>query len=175
MPPTTPKPADSTLPQPKIVFGPSADSSSVKPFALEVIKDLLRKAGEASCTITSTARTPAAQANAMYRNIVGTSVKSQKDLYGHWGDLVIDQYVTSKKAGKTPDQIKADMTAKIIEIGPANVSRHCADFNVLCVVDIAPSSIQNKTKFVAAFKADKRISKYFLPPTDPAYHLEIPV
>ena len=69
----------------------------------------------------------------------------------------------------------ADMTAKIIEIGPANVSRHCADFNVLCVVDIAPSSIQNKTKFVAAFKADKRVSKYFLPPSDPAYHLEIPV
>ncbi len=175
MPPTTPKPADSTAQEPQIVFGPSADSSTVKPAALQVIKDIMRKAGEASCTITSTARTPAMQARAMYNNIVGTSVKSQKDLYGHWGDLVIDQYVASKKAGKTPDQIKADMTAKIIEIGPANVSRHCADFNVLCVVDIAPSSVQNKTKFVAAFKADKRVSKYFLPPTDPAYHLEIPV
>lgn len=171
--PTPPSSKDGA--QPQIKFGPSADSSSVKPSALQVIKDLLIKAGEASCTITSTARTPAAQANAMYRNIVGTSVKSQKDLYGHWGDLVIDQYVVSKKAGKNPDQIKADMTAKIIEIGPANVSRHCADFNVLCVVDIAPSSITNKAKFVAAFKADKRISKYFLPPTDPAYHLEIPV
>lgn len=175
MPPITSKPADSSKAEPKINFGPSADTSAVKPSALEVIKDLLRKSGDASCTITSTARTPAAQANAMYRNIVGTSVKSQKDLYGHWGDMVIDQYVVSKKAGKTPDQIKGDMTAKIIEIGPANVSRHCADFNKLCVVDIAPSSITNKTKFVAAFKADKRISKYFLPPTDPAYHLEIPV
>lgn len=161
--------------EPKVNFGPSADSSTVKPLALQVIKDLLRASGNASCTITSTARTPVDQARAMFRNIVGTSVKAQKDLYGHWGDLVIDQYVLSKKAGKSPDQIKADMAAKIIEIGPAKVSRHCADWNVLCVVDIAPSSIANKAKFVAAFKADKRISKYFLPPTDPAYHLEIPV
>ena len=172
MPSTT---VDSSATEPKIVFGPSADSSAVKPAALAVIKDLARKAGETSITITSTARTPAAQANAMYRNIVNTSVKSQKDLYGHWGDIVIDQYVVYKKAGKTPDQIKADMTAKIIEVGPANVSRHCADFNKLCVVDIAPSTVQNQAKFVAAFKADKRISKYFMPPTDPAYHLEIPV
>jgi hypothetical protein len=175
MPTTTPSTGNAGTADPKINFGPSADSSTIKPHVLQVIKDILRAAGEPSCTITSTARTPADQARAMYRNIVGTSVKSQKDLYGHWGDMVIDQYVASKKAGRNPDEIKADMAAKIIEIGPANVSRHCADFNILCVVDIAPSSIVNKTKFVAAFKADKRVSKYFMPPTDPAYHLEIPV
>jgi hypothetical protein len=91
---------------------------------MAVIKDILRKAGEPSCKITSTARTPEDQARAMYNNIVGTSVKDQKDLYGHWGDMVIDQYSASKKAGKSADQIKADMAAKIREIGPEKVSRH---------------------------------------------------
>lgn len=168
-------PPNTSTPEPMVTFGTSANSAAVKPSALAVIKDILRKAGEPSCKITSTARTPEDQARAMYNNIVATSVKAQKDLYGHWGDMVIDQYSASKKAGKNPTEIKADMATKIREIGPEKVSRHCADFNVLCVVDIAPSSIRNRAKFEAAFKAEKRVSKYFLPPDDPAYHLEIPV
>ena len=69
----------------------------------------------------------------------------------------------------------AKMEVKILEIGASHVSRHCADFNKLCVVDIAPSSILNKDAFIKAVASDKRVSKFLQPPSDPAYHLEIPI
>ena len=161
--------------EPKINWGANADSSKVKASALGVIKDILKAAGEPDCTITSTARSPEDQARAMYNNIVKYGVSHQKDLYGPYGDQVIDQYAASKKAGKNAAGIKADMAAKIREVGPANVSKHCADFEVLCVVDIGPSSIGNKKKFIEAVEAEGRVSNFLQPPADPAYHLEIPV
>jgi hypothetical protein len=69
------------------------------------------------------------------------------------------------------------MEKEIIKIGPGKVSRHCADPAVLNVVDIAPSSISKKQAFEDAVDAaigQGKVSKFILPPTDPAYHLEIP-
>lgn len=159
----------------EITWGANADSSTVAASALEVIKELCRTAGETSCLITSTARDATAQARAMYNNLESTGVAAQRALYGPFGDQVIDTYEASKAAGKTADEIKADMAAKITEVGPSNVSKHCADPTVLAVVDIAPSSITNKTRFVEAALAHSGVSKYLGPPNDPAYHLEIPV
>jgi hypothetical protein len=140
-----------------------------------VIKEIVAKSGDKSCTITSTARSPEDQARAMYNNLESEGVEAQKELYADAGDKVIDVYVASKAAKKTPAQIKADMVAKINALGPSNVSKHCADSSKLCVVDIAPSSITNKTKFIEEVGKDSRVSKFLKPPTDPAYHLEIPV
>lgn len=162
-----------------ITYGTNADSSTVKATAETVIKEIVAKSGGTSCTITSTARTPEAQARAMYNNLVGTGegqgVTAQRELYGPYGDQVIDTFEAEKEAGKTADEIKAAMAAKIIELGPGNVSKHCADSNTLCVVDIAPSSITNGTKFEEEVDKDSRVSKFLKPPDDPAYHLEIPV
>jgi hypothetical protein len=158
-----------------ITWGPNADSTKVAASALAVIKAICTTAGEDGCTITSTARDATDQARAMYNNLVATGVAAQRALYGPFGDQVIDTYEASKAAGKTADQIKADMAATITAVGPSNVSKHCADPTVLCVVDIAPSSITNKTAFVAAVEGHAGVSKFLQPPADPAYHLEIPV
>jgi hypothetical protein len=110
----------------------------------------------------------------MYANIVKTGVARQKQLYAAAGDMVIDEYVKAKKAGKTEIEIKAAMEAKIIAIGPTRISHHAADPNILCVFDVAPSSIAKKAAFEKAVRADRRVKKFLLPPVDPAYHLEIP-
>lgn len=158
----------------EIKFGAKAKKENVTNFSLKVLEDILQAAGLTSALITSTARTPADQARVMFNNIVGTSVIRQKKLYAAAGDLVIDEYVRAKKAGKSAIEIKAAMEAKIIAIGPTKVSHHAADPNILCVFDIAPSSITKKAAFEKAVLADKRVKKFIMPPVDPAYHLEIP-
>jgi hypothetical protein len=157
-----------------ITWGANADQSVVKAATRTIIKEIVATAGLTSCLITSTARGPEDQARAMYHNLETEGVAKQKKLYAAPGDHVIDVYVASKAAKKSAVDIKADMVAKINELGPSTVSNHCADANVLCVVDIAPSSISDKPKFIAAFEADARVSKSLKPPDDPAYHLEIP-
>src|ERR1051325_5634943 len=159
---------------PEIKFGKNASKENVTNFSLQVLEDILQAAGISSALISSTARTPADQARVMFNNIVATGVAAQKKLYAAAGDAVIDEYVKAKKAGKTPAEIKAAMEAKIIAIGPTRVSHHAADPNVLCVFDVAPSSIDKKAAFEKAVTADKRVSKFLKPPLDPGYHLEIP-
>jgi len=158
----------------EIKFGPKAVKQNVTNFSLKVLEDIMEKAGISSALITSTARTPAEQARVMYDNIVATGVARQKQLYAAAGDAVIDEYVKAKKAGKTAVEIKAAMEAKIIAIGPTKVSHHAADPSVLCVFDVAPSSVAKKAEFEKAVRADKRVRKFIVPPLDPAYHLEIP-
>lgn len=159
---------------PEITFGKNAKKENVTNFSMQVLEDILQAAGVSSAMISSTARPPADQARVMYDNIVATGVNAQKKLYAAAGDMVIDEYVKAKKAGKTPIEIKAAMEAKIIAIGPTKVSHHAADPNILCVFDVAPSSIDKKAAFEKAVVADKRVSKFLKPPLDPGYHLEIP-
>ena len=158
----------------EIKFGPNAVQANVTNFSLKVLEDILQAAGLSGALITSTARTPADQARVMYANIIKTGVAKQKQLYAAAGDMVIDEFVKAKKAGKTEVEIKAAMEAKIIAIGPTKISHHAADPNILCVFDVAPSSIAKKAAFEKAVRADKRVKKFLLPPVDPAYHLEIP-
>jgi hypothetical protein len=158
----------------EITFGPNAKPKDVTPHSLAILEDILRAAGLTSALISSTARTPADQARVMYDNLEANGVVHQKKLYAAAGDEVIDVYAASKAAGKTPSQIKADMEAKIVELGPTRVSHHAADPAVLNVFDVAPSSITKKAAFEKAVAADKRVSKFLLPPADPGYHLEIP-
>jgi hypothetical protein len=159
---------------PEITFGKNAKKENVTNFSLQVLEDILQAAGVSSALISSTARTPADQARVMFDNIVAKGVAAQKRLYAAAGDSVIDEYVKAKRAGKTPVEIKAAMEAKIIAIGPTKVSHHAADPNVLCVFDVAPSSIAKKAEFERAVSKDKRVSKFLKPPLDPGYHLEIP-
>lgn len=157
-----------------LTYGPNANESVVSALAVTVVKECLATAGETSGTISSTARTAEDQARVMYDNLESTSVATQKALYGPNGDAVIDVYVASKAANKSATEIKADMLAKINELGAPNVSKHCADFAVMTVLDVAPSSITNKDAFIAAALADARVTKFLQPPNDPGYHFEIP-
>ena len=77
-------------------------------------------ANVAKLIISSTQRSPADQARVMYNNLETQGVAAQRKLYKPPGQAVIDVYVAGKAAKKTPDAIKAAMTAKINELGPEN-------------------------------------------------------
>lgn len=157
-----------------IVFGPNAKASDVTPYSLGVLRDVMAASKVAEVTISSTQRSPADQARVMYNNLESQGVGPQKKLYKSPGQAVIDVYVAGKAAGKSADAIKADMTAKINEIGPMNVSHHAADPKLLNVFDVAPSSVANVNAFQVAAKAEARVSKFLTPPNDPGLHFEIP-
>ena len=162
--------------EPIVTFGPDAKSSDVSSYSLTVLKDIMKKAGVKSATVSSTARDSTNQARVMYDNIQAKGVTHQKALYGSNGDLVIDVYDASKKAGKSPTQIKEAMKAKIDEIGMDKLSNHGGDQSKLNVFDVAPSSIgaNKKDAFTIQAEADSRVSKFLKPPSDPGFHFEIP-
>ena len=123
-------------------------------------------------------RTPADQARIMYDNITTHGVESQKNLYGPGGDKIIAEYSRLKKLGKNIQEIKKGMEDKINEVGPTTVSKHCCNPSTLSIFDVAPSSIPSgfDKAFENAIKNAKtrgEVSKYFIPPPDPAYHIEI--
>src|SRR5262249_1922446 len=97
----------------QIKFATNAKQQFVTEFSLSLLKDILEAAGLTSCVISSTARTPADQARVMYNNLVATGVAAQKKLYAAAGDMVIDEYVKAKGAGKSATEIKAAMEAMI--------------------------------------------------------------
>jgi hypothetical protein len=140
--------------------------------AVAILELMLQQAGLLKATITSGVRTSADQARIMYDNIKQHGVPHQKALYGAGGDKVIDVYVDNQSSPRA--DVIALMQAKIDEIGPSKVSKHCS--NTHDVFDVAPSSITDKPAFEDAIKHAKEqgwISHYILPPGDPAYHIEI--
>ncbi len=155
-------------------WGENARAEVVPPYAVSVLEDILRAARLSDVLVSSTQRTPKDQARVMYANCRRHGPESQRKLYGPSGDQVIDVYAAETAAGQDEDRVRAAMTDKILEIGPTKVSRHTADPQVLTVLDVAPSSVRDRPGFESAVKADRRVSTFLLPPTDPAYHLEIP-
>jgi hypothetical protein len=143
------------------------------PPAKRVLTEILQTAGLTKAQVTSVARTPADQARIMYENIVSRGDKGvafSYNLYGAGGDKVTKVYEDNKT--KPRDQVIKLMEAKIKEIGPAKISKHISETHY--VFDVAPSSITNKPAFVKAAKAHKAVTNVLEPPSDPAYHIEIP-
>jgi hypothetical protein len=158
----------------EIKFGKNVRHENVTKFSLQVLADILQAAGLSSALISSTARTPAEQAGVMLDNIELTSVAAQRELYSASGDAVVDEYIKGKKANKTRAEIVAAMEAKIIAIGASKVTPHAADPKELCAFSVAPYSIANKAAFENAVRADRRVSKFLMPPLEPGYYLQIP-
>lgn len=158
-------------------FLPSADASVVSEHSRNVIRAILIDAELPSCVITSTVRTPAGQARAMYNNIEKAGVDEQLRLYAAPGRQVIAEYQRLKPTGVGRQTIIDAMEQRILAIGPGKVSKHCADPSRLNVVDIAPSSIASQRRFLNALERAVqagRLSKYLAPAHgDPAFHLEI--
>jgi uncharacterized protein (TIGR03000 family) len=173
----------------QISFGKEANQAVVSDKSRGIIKDLLRAAGQAQVTITSTARTPADQARAMFQNLVNpknpvaVNVANQLALYLPPGDAVIQVFVNMTQ-GQTQQQIVANQVAirqameqEIMNQGPPNVSKHCADPAKLNVIDISAAAFNasNTKLFENAAKADARVSKFIDERKDNGcFHLEIP-
>ena len=117
--------------------------------------------------ITSTARTPSQQAAVMLHNIQSTSVETQKAIYASPGDQVIDVY----NPNESDENNIASMTAKIYEVGPSKVSRHCADPSVMNVFDVSIARLSNVSQFITAIK--RVASKVLDEPSNGCVHVEI--
>jgi hypothetical protein len=142
--------------------------------ALRILKEILKNAGLRTATITSGRRDSKEQARIMYNLIERHGIEYAKNLYGSYGDKVIEVYASVKAAGLGADEIKAAMQRKIVELGPSNVSRHTSDD--YDVFDVAPSSIANQEAFRRALDAALAtglIDKYIPSNGDPAYHIEV--
>jgi hypothetical protein len=104
---------------------------------------------------------------------------AQHVLYGAAGDAVIDVFDQLHAEGRPADEIRDAMRAKIVQIGPSKVSRHCGDPATLNVFDVAPTSVggaEQQTTFVAAAQAavaSGKVSKFIAYPKDPGHHFEI--
>jgi hypothetical protein len=137
-------------------------------------------------TITSTARTPADQARAMFQNLVNAAnpiavnVANQLALYAPPGDAVINTFVsqiqnlTYQQIIQNQTAIRAAMEQEINNQGPSNVSRHCADSTQTCVVDVGAGvfNASNGALFVNAVQG--RVA-HFIDETgsNGCYHLEL--
>jgi hypothetical protein len=161
----------------------------ISPLTIETIKGLLREAGQGDqvAQITSTVRTPHQQAVAMYRNLeIGRLHHDNTGRnYAAAGQAVIAVYDALRAQGVTNQATIVNAMEAEINLqqfhGGYDVSHHCASaaqWALLQVIDIAPSSIRNPTLFHAAgiaAKADGRLSTFLdQSKDDPAFHLEIP-
>lgn len=145
-----------------INFAQASFRTRVSAYSLSIIRMSMVEAGIHSLTITSTARTPQEQVNAMYYN------------------LKHKNYCKYAPAGQAVESLYPDKEAMLKEVyrqGPGRVSKHCADFNKLNVIDISPSSVSNPRAFHKSLINNVKISRVLDPWTktkDPVFHIEIP-
>lgn len=149
-----------------VAYGPNADAGVVAAGMLDAVKDGLRVAGQPNATITSTARTPADQARAMFNNLanpantIAQNVATQLGIYAAPGDAVVNVFA-AQAAGMTHAQVNANraaieaaMLAEIDAQGCGNVSRHCGDPAVVSVIDVGAGAFAaNGARFFQAVTA----------------------
>ena len=136
----------------------------ISDYSMSVLIDLMNASGNTDAIITSTNRTPEDQVRIFCENIQAVGKDNQRALYANPGKQVIDCY-PSRDA----------MLAKIYELGPQSISKHCADPSLVNVFDVAFSPITNKKAFHAALEQNSMVSKFFSPynSNDRAFHIEI--
>jgi len=129
-----------------IKFGPNAKVYAVSIYSRRLLARAAMASNNPCIYITSTARDAVSQARAMFNNLE-KSVALQRRTYRAPGQAVIDVYENMKANKASASEIKDAMVRKINELGPSNVSPHCADFNILNVVDISIARLANADLF----------------------------
>jgi len=162
-----------------LLAGPNARLSDITDHAHAVLSEIAAQAGIPRLTVSSTRRYPYDQARVMYDNCM-SDLKRQRKLYAAAGQLVIDVFVSCRRAGLGRNATIAEMQAKIEEIGPYRVSHHAADPKAdgRCVFDLDPDSIPEEKRhlFLNAARSDGRVLNLLTPwsePQDPGVHFEI--
>lgn len=104
----------------------------------------------------------------MLINIKRTGIQTQISLYAPSGDEVI---LTHNPNLSDKENIQ-NMTAKIYEIGPSKVSKHCADPSVINVFDVRSSTLSDVNIFIKDI--DTLGYKCINEPYNGCVHVEIP-
>lgn len=131
-----------------IEYGPNANKDAVKPSTIKFFNEVMGKLGITKIYISSTSRDPNAQARVMFDDLYGGS----PDTYRDAGTKVQNVYYEKTKDLKNEEilaqreTIITSMKDKIVEVGPINVSKHASDPEIMNVVDIPLSYINDQNK-----------------------------
>lgn len=132
------------LGSPNVSFSSGINQSVVSDYTLSVLQDIASRSGEWEMIITSTARGPQAQAQAMFDNS-RRDLAEQRRTYYPPGQGVLNTYETFNAVrsimGYSDSDIVNFMRMRVMLEGPSNVSNHAADLNVLNTVDISLKTI----------------------------------
>jgi hypothetical protein len=138
---------------------------------------VLNSVGMDSITVSSTYRSPAAQAAAMYQNIIKQGIASQRKLYGPAGGKVLDTYELKKNYGYGQSDTLKAMADTVISVGPQNVSAHTVlNPNSKIAFDVVPSSVPANKKELFQNAMKKISSKFLIPGVtkgENVYHVEM--
>ena len=148
--------------------GQSAHEDAVSQNSISILKDVGRASNNNDIYITSTARTPHDQARIMFDNCE-RDLQEQRNTYLESGQKVIDVYVTN--VNKTRNQVIGLMEAKINELGPTTVSKHCANPNVINVFDVPISRLINPNDFLTEIQKRTEVDQVLI--ENAVYHIEI--
>lgn len=151
-----------------ITFGENADKSVVSEKSLNLLREVGEKTKNYIINITSTARDPYNQARVMYDNILKNGMATQRSTYKAPGQRVLDAYEAAKAKGKNRQEIIKAMEAKIRELGPTKVSKHCEDPKIMNVFDISQAMSNPKD-----FKREITSKVYRVLDENACYHVEI--
>lgn len=137
------------------------------------LRELLAAAGEAQAVIINTFRSAEEQAKVMYANIKALGAKANRKQYKNpaAASQVVDAYETAVTNGENNEaKLIGVILETINKVGAAQLSGHCNSSNP--AVDILPSSIKNKGKFMSVLNSSAQFSKLVAPPKDSSFHLE---
>ncbi|WP_223150991.1 lysozyme family protein [Flavobacterium ajazii] len=148
--------------------GQSAHEDAVSQNSINILKEVGRASNNNDIYITSTARTPHDQARIMFDNCE-RDLQEQRNTYLEPGQKIIDVYVTN--VNKTRNQVISLMEAKINELGPTTVSKHCANPNVINVFDVPISRLINPNDFLTEIQKRTEVDQVLI--ENAVYHVEI--
>ena len=152
-----------SCPRRSILFDKPSDAGKVSALSRSIIMKAMAEAGLTVVHVTSTVRSPEAQANAMFNN----ERRGKHIKYGQAGTEVQKCY---------PDKQK--MIDKIYELGPYNVSHHCVTPETLKKINVIDISwqrvpVDNRRAFHNALLKRVNILLDLYNSQDPAFHIEI--
>lgn len=173
---------------PAIIFAKDITRKDlISDHTINLLKKIGKDIGLEKIIITSGIRPPKKQAQTMYSNIEAKGIASQKNMYSHAGDMIIDVYAQKKSQGLSKDEIIKAMTDKIIDLSDngTRVSKHCVSekqYNKLNVIDVSCKQMRASARMPFESAVEKMVKsgeiKKFINPRsvsgEPAYHLEIP-
>lgn len=148
--------------------GQSAHADAVSEYTRGILREVGETTENMDIYITSTARTPNDQARIMYDN-ASRDLQEQRRTYRAPGQSVID--VFEQNQNQPRDQVITLMEAKINELGPSSVSRHCADPAVTNVFDVSIARLTNPNDFLTEIRGRTEVQTVLN--ENGAYHIEI--
>jgi len=142
-----------------------------------VLLEVLADAGLSSARVTSVARTPRQQAEAMRNAILRSGVAAVRGVYAAAAQSVIDAYVAATALGygpeRTLDAMEAEIELVIEALGDdRRTMMHVASGRH--TFDVAPSSIRDPAAFESALRRHPRVLRIITPHEgEAAFHIEV--